>query len=96
MPWWIVIYAVSFLQFPLGVALRSIEVTKPFFVSVACEVVFGLLAAYVLPQLYGIHGVMFGIFVTRALPVLVLGYAIASWRRQTDRETGCTPAAARE
>jgi O-antigen/teichoic acid export membrane protein len=82
MRWWIIIYAVSFLQFPLSVALRTVEFTRPFFVSVACEAAFGLLAAYILPQLFGIHGVMFGILVTRALPVLILGwYAFGWWRR---------------
>lgn len=83
--WWVIIYAAGFFQFPLSAALCAVEHTKPFFISLCCEAAFGILCAYLLPRWMGLDGVMLGILITRALPVLVLGAALhAWWRRGTD------------
>ena len=83
--WWVIIYAAGFFQFPLGAALCAVEHTNPFFISLCCEAAFGIVCAYLLPRWLGLDGVMLGILVTRALPVLVLGAALhAWWRRGTD------------
>lgn len=81
--WWVAIYAAGFLQFPLAAALSAIELTRPFFVSILCEAVFGIVSAWILPRWFGLDGTMFGILVTRAAPVLVLGLFLAGWWRRT-------------
>jgi O-antigen/teichoic acid export membrane protein len=83
--WWIAIYVAGLLQFPIGTALCAVEFTKPFFISICCEAVFGILLAWFLPRWLGIDGVMLGILVTRALPVLVLGWFLNAWWRGAGR-----------
>jgi O-antigen/teichoic acid export membrane protein len=86
--WWGVIYLFTFLQFPLSAGLTAVEYTRPFFISIIGEAAFGMLAAYALPIWFGIDGVMFGILVTRALPVFVLGwFAFRWWRTAKGRAT---------
>ncbi len=70
--WWIVIFAVRWLQFPLEAGLRAIEYTRPLFVSVVIEAVFGLSAAYVLAKSFGVQGTMFGLVIAHIIPVTVL------------------------
>jgi hypothetical protein len=41
-----------------------------------------MLTAYALPTWFGIDGVMFGLLVTSALPVLVLGWFASCWWRR--------------
>lgn len=81
--WWVAIYAAGFLQFPLTAALSAIELTRPFFISILCEAAFGIVSAWFLPRWFGLDGTMFGILVTRAAPVIVLGLFLAGWWRRT-------------
>ncbi|PWC62804.1 hypothetical protein TSH7_09050 [Azospirillum sp. TSH7] len=81
--WWVAIYAAGFLQFPLSAALSAIELTRPFFLSILCEAAFGIVSAWVLPHWFGLDGTMFGILVTRAAPVLVLGLCLTGWWRHS-------------
>ncbi len=70
--WWVIILTVRFLQFPLEVGLRAIEYTRPLFVTVTIEAVFGLGTAYFLAAWFGIPGTMTGLIVAHIIPVTVL------------------------
>lgn len=70
--WWVVIFTIRYLQFPLEVGLRSIEYTKPLFITVTIEAVFGLGMAYFLAQWFGLQGTMFGLVIAHIIPVTVL------------------------
>ncbi len=84
--WWVIILTVRFLQFPLEVGLRSLEYTRPLFITVAIEAVFGLSSAYFLAQHFGIAGTMCGLVVAHIIPVTVL--TILFLKRVRDEQAG--------
>ncbi len=82
--WWVLIFAIRWLQFPLEVGLRAIEYTQPLFISVVIEAVFGLSAAYFIASWYGLNGVMAGLVMAHIIPVTVLTVCFLrriGWRR---------------
>jgi O-antigen/teichoic acid export membrane protein len=70
--WWAIIYLIGFLEFPLGVGLKAIEHTRPFFYAVVLEAIFAVSASYLLALYFGLPGAMFGILVVKIIPVSVL------------------------
>ncbi len=89
--WWAIIFTIRYLQFPLEVGLRSIEFTRPLFVTIMIEAVFGLGSAYFLASWFGIQGTMFGLAIAHIIPVTVL--SILLFRRLNMMErTGLMPA----
>lgn len=75
--WWAGIHLVGMLQIPLEVGLRATEKTRPLFYSVLVEASFGILFSYVLASQFGLPGVMFGILLTKIIPVTFLSVSFA-------------------
>ena len=76
--WYAALSILTFLGMPLGVGLRSIERTRSIFLGYVAGAVFSLVAAYPLIKVYGLMGVMVGLFSTQ---LLLLGIMAISLRR---------------
>lgn len=80
MIWYVPFYALVAITLPLRAGLRSIEKTRPIFVTQFISAVFSLLTANYFVDQYGIHGVMggmlFSLVITSAVLLTSLGGAL--------------------
>lgn len=71
-----VITLVVFAGFPLRIALRTLEYTKPIFISYILSGLFGISLAFPIVKAFGIVGVLFGMFISQLIMISWYYYSL--------------------
>jgi O-antigen/teichoic acid export membrane protein len=79
---WALAYAVMFFNLPLGITLRALEVTKPFFIAEMLQSVFVLVAFYPLLKFLGPSGAVLGVLFQNLIVVIYFATVLLRGFRQ--------------
>ncbi|MEE8274897.1 MAG: MATE family efflux transporter [Alphaproteobacteria bacterium] len=83
--WYALIYVVIALTLPLRVGLRTLEDTKPIFVSNLCSLGFSVLVCYWFVNMFGVFGALYGTFIMYAITQLVLWIGLRAALARVER-----------
>ena len=65
------IYVFVFLGYPLRIALRTMEITKPIFIAYVVATIFSLVAAYPMIENWGMSGLLLGFLITQMISLII-------------------------